>query len=1142
MAGEKEKKKRATSKSNFTRKLDNLIYALDDENAVSVIVDPLYDRMKEAWEALEIAHEAFLEATDIDIEANPAGIAYLDAPADQYRDVMKKYAAFLKVRADTEKTHLEMQAQQDRDAKEDARKQREQEQRDQEKLVREQEMKEKFETGKAELELAIDGFNRMTSSLKKSLESAEASDHDKRHEWQKIESEFSSIKNKLIHVTGIDHRQDVTELSDKFIADAETVYTDLQTWIFAEMKDVAPSTGGAASSSGDTSSVSTKKEAVQLPNFEGDEKKSPFLNFPTWIEQWETLIAEYDKKFWSTLLLKHLDDSARNKFVGFETNYTEAMKRLKNFYGDPSKVISCVMGQVKSQHVIVDDDYGSLVSFTDKIECNYTRLKNIDSEHEMSNSSVMITIVRKFPRLIQENWNRHLCAQSSSVKLKPFDEFVVWLLSQREMWEKMCSLDVGRKSGRSFYGSDSGNVEQRTCYNCNQPGHMKRDCPNLKNNNNNNKSNIKKRTRKPPTVKKFWCAFHKDDPSRSCWSNACSDLRKMTDVSKRIQLLKDNNDCVHCCGDHRAADCKWKERVCGGGKQDRGCSNSHHMHELFCASARCYSVVFSTSENRGKVLLCIMTVRGPKNGDRATVMYDNGSEINFVREEYARKHRFKGKSLELSVTTLSGKVTEYQQVTLYTCSIRDTDGISYTFEAYGMDSITGPLTQISAVLIQKLFSHMSPEKVQTLLRGEHVDFLIGMEHPSWHPSKIERAEGEGDLWVWSGWFGSCVGGSHPEIEENTRKSDALFTVNHVRPRSIQHPSSHELEYCENRVASYQSNISSRTIVEDVSLKNVVYAGDVDEDALQIVEIPPESAPVTKVVDDMVDSVCDGDYPADNVSLTAKNPVKESGVVQRGDSCERDCSGTVEVTYGSCEHDCSGTVEVTTLLDSQSLDGTQVQDSCVLSEEVESHEVPLPSAVAPTQVSGTPDTAKVFHQSTKTTVISDENRFFELEALGTVVDPKCGDCKCSTCPIPGSKYTHKEQQEFETIQNNLFYNEDEKCWYTKYPWTCDRHALPKNEKIAFQCMQSLERSLSKNPELAEDFCRQIDEMVIRKSARILSDDELNNWKGDYYYLPVLGVKGKKWLRLVFDASRRQGGFPSMNDCLAKGPDRFMNSLL
>ena len=72
--------------------------------------------------------------------------------------------------------------------------------------------------------------------------------------------------------------------------------------------------------------------------------------------------------------------------------------------------------------------------------------------------------------------------------------------------------------------------------------------------------------------------------------------------------------------------------------------------------------------------------------------------------------------------------------------------------------------------------------------------------------------------------------------------------------------------------------------------------------------------------------------------------------------------------------------------------------------------------------------------------------------------------------------------------------------------------------------------------------QIDEMVKRRSAVILSNEELSSWDGDYYYLPLLPAKGGKWLRPVFDASRKQGGYPSLNDCTSKGPDRFMNNLL
>ena len=107
----------------------------------------------------------------------------------------------------------------------------------------------------------------------------------------------------------------------------------------------------------------------------------------------------------------------------------------------------------------------------------------------------------------------------------------------------------------------------------------------------------------------------------------------------------------------------------------------------------------------------------------------------------------------------------------------------------------------------------------------------------------------------------------------------------------------------------------------------------------------------------------------------------------------------------------------------------------------------------------------------------------------------------------------------------------------------RDTLPKNYKVALQNLHAIEKRLSQDEELAKDFCNQIQDMIDRGVAVILSEDEVANWKGDYHYLALVGIKGKKkWLRICFDASRKQGGRVSMNDCLYKGPDRFMNNLL
>ena len=107
--------------------------------------------------------------------------------------------------------------------------------------------------------------------------------------------------------------------------------------------------------------VQQQRKSVHLPKFEGDEKKAPFLKYPVWIDQWKTLIVEYDEKWWGTMLMDHLDDTAKGKLIGFEKNYAECMKRLQSFYGDSSKVVYCVMREV-SQSVIAEGDYNSLSS------------------------------------------------------------------------------------------------------------------------------------------------------------------------------------------------------------------------------------------------------------------------------------------------------------------------------------------------------------------------------------------------------------------------------------------------------------------------------------------------------------------------------------------------------------------------------------------------------------------------------------------------------------------------------------------------------------------------------------------------------------------------------------------------------------
>ena len=87
-----EKKKRSACLSKFTRNYNILIQRIDDQSPVS-LVTPQYDKVKECWLNLEDAHDNFIAATDIeDIENDPEGLKYIDAPNKNYETALKRYS------------------------------------------------------------------------------------------------------------------------------------------------------------------------------------------------------------------------------------------------------------------------------------------------------------------------------------------------------------------------------------------------------------------------------------------------------------------------------------------------------------------------------------------------------------------------------------------------------------------------------------------------------------------------------------------------------------------------------------------------------------------------------------------------------------------------------------------------------------------------------------------------------------------------------------------------------------------------------------------------------------------------------------------------------------------------------------------
>ena len=172
------------------------------------------------------------------------------------------------------------------------------------------------------------------------------------------------------------------------------------------------------------------------------------------------------------------------------------------------------------------------------------------------------------------------------------------------------------------------------------------------------------------------------------------------------------------------------------------------------------------------------------------------------------------------------------------------------------------------------------------------------------------------------------------------------------------------------------------------------------------------------------------------------------------------------------------------------------------------------------------------------------RFFEIEGLGVSCQPECGGCKCGKCHPGGKNMTLEEEREYIEMKAGIKFNESTGRFIAKYPFKENRNCLVYNESMAFAVLKSTEKRLrKKGNEYIAFYSSQIDDMLDRKAARRITENELREFKGQKYFLTHLGIEKPNSkstpLRIVFNSSARFKGY-SVNDCSMRGPS-LLNSI-
>ncbi|XP_071481170.1 uncharacterized protein [Diadema antillarum] len=175
-----------------------------------------------------------------------------------------------------------------------------------------------------------------------------------------------------------------------------------------------------------------------------------------------------------------------------------------------------------------------------------------------------------------------------------------------------------------------------------------------------------------------------------------------------------------------------------------------------------------------------------------------------------------------------------------------------------------------------------------------------------------------------------------------------------------------------------------------------------------------------------------------------------------------------------------------------------------------------------------------HQAAKNTVLNvmvtdavDLKDFWTTESMGVCHGP--------------SQYQQDGLSRQEMDESKLISDSCQKVgkqWLVPYPWQKEPDLLPDNKAQAERMLYATERKLAKNPNHADAYDRQIQEMVEMKFARKLSKDEVRLYEGPVHYIAHHAVvrpeKQSTPIRIVFNSSASYQGH-SLNDYWMKGPD-------
>ena len=103
IAAAQEKKIRTSEKSNHTRSISKLNKLINAAAPMDLVLEQ-FQKTKDFYDRLEKAHNDFLLATDVDIDTDPTGVAYITESDEKHEEALERYANYVKADAQYQST------------------------------------------------------------------------------------------------------------------------------------------------------------------------------------------------------------------------------------------------------------------------------------------------------------------------------------------------------------------------------------------------------------------------------------------------------------------------------------------------------------------------------------------------------------------------------------------------------------------------------------------------------------------------------------------------------------------------------------------------------------------------------------------------------------------------------------------------------------------------------------------------------------------------------------------------------------------------------------------------------------------------------------------------------------------------------